>query len=115
MIFVYSLILMALGAWWLPWWCLPIASGLVAFWRLRRLWRALPQAFMAGCLVWLIPAIWIDAANASTLSEKMADLFRLPGLYGTLAVTGALGGILAALGAFIGQRLRRTLEYWRAD
>lgn len=114
MIFIYTLALIWLGSWWLAWWWVPLAAALVSFWRLRRLWRAMPQAFTAGCLAWLLPVIWRDAANASQLSEKMAVLFHLPGTYGTLAVTGAVGGLLAVLGAISGQRLRKTLELWRA-
>jgi hypothetical protein len=109
MILVYTMVLTWAGAWWLPWWWVALAAALVAFWRLRRLWRALPQAFLGGALAWFIPALWRDAANESLLSGRMAQLFHLPGSWGILFATAVGAGIMALTGAFIGQRLRKLI------
>jgi len=110
MIFVFTLMLIWLGAWFFPWWWVPLAAALVAFWRLRSVWRLLPQAFFAGALAWFLPSLWKDFLNDSILSEKIAMLFYLHGHWSILGVTSVLAGMLALLGALSGQRLRRLLQ-----
>ncbi len=115
MIFVFTLLLTWIGAWFFPWWWGAIAASLVAFWRLRRLWWLLPQAFVAGGVAWLLPALQMDLANASLLSSRLAHLFHLPGPQGMLLATAMAGGIIAALGAIAGQRMRKTMQALRED
>jgi hypothetical protein len=115
MIFIYTCsLILALGHF-LNWWVVPLLAGIVAFWRLRRLWRALPQAFLAGALGWMVPAIWKDAANGSLLSTKVSQLFHLPGAWGVLVSTALVGGVLAGLGAIMGQRLRKIFSKWNEN
>jgi hypothetical protein len=109
MIFVYTTCLILASGAFFDWWTVPIFAAAVAFWRLRRIWRAIPQAFLAGAVGWLLPALWMDAANSSLLSDKVARLFHAPGPWSALAATAVIGGLLAALGAFMGQRLRKLI------
>lgn len=93
----------------LPWWSIAIGAFLIAFLVPQGIGRSFLSGFAGIFLLWGGLALWIDAANESILSQKIAQLFMLGGhsilLIQVTALVGALvGGFAAMSGASLRPR-----------
>ena len=110
----------------LPFWIIVIVAFLVSFFLARpkkkhpgygrkRKRQSPAFSFLAGfiaiALLWGGMAYFIDQANASVLSEKMASLLRVKGLIPLsssmlmIGLTALIGGLLGGLGSLSGNLL----------
>lgn len=98
------------GAWllglWLPYWSLSLVAMLCGLVIRPGSWRAFLAGVLAGALLWGGLAWSADAANAHVLSTRMGGLFGTTA-GGMVAITAAVGALLAGLGAWLGDRIRR--------
>ena len=111
---VLTLVLSALFQWYLPWWALAGAAAIVAAWfAWPRVWWPVLAGFLAGTILWGEYAWLLDWQNEHILSGRMGALLGdLSGMQ-LILVTALLGGLTAALGAWVGyeaQRMWRTAE-----
>lgn len=97
----------AVGQALLAWWSLPVLAALIALLFRLRPRPALLGGFLGGLLLWGGYAAILNAQNDGILSAKIGVLFG--GLGGPLLVlvTGLLGAVFAALGAWTGSLARR--------
>lgn len=107
--FLATLALAALLGLWLPFWSLALSAAIVGYAVHPGGWSSFLAGLLAGALLWGGLAVWADSANAGILSSRVGGLFNTSGM-GMLGITAALGGVLAGLGAALGDRLRSTLR-----
>lgn len=102
-----SIISALLFQFFLPWWTAVLAGFLSAwFFKKSTLLQSLAAAFFGVFLVWTMYALFIDVQNQSLLSEKIAALLSLPSSWILILITGIIGGITAALGAWVSNALK---------
>jgi len=90
----------------LPWWIVWFAGlGAGVLW--PKPVRTAGAAFLGAFALWVGMAFWLDQQNQGILSAKISGLFR--GIQPALLIllTGLLGGLLAAAGAWLGALLRQ--------
>jgi len=91
----------------LPWWSIAIVAFAVALLVPQKLIMAFLAGLLGVFLLWATLALWIDIKNGSTLSHKMAELFRLGGSSILLIlVTAFIGGLVGGFAAMAGSSLR---------
>jgi hypothetical protein len=108
---IYSLILIVIGALvgiYLPWYAMGIAFGLIAFALNMPVKSSFLTGFLAGFILWVVAALWLDLQHPSTLPGRMAQVFPLKGnVFALFVVTGVLGGIFSGIWTWAGARLRQ--------
>ena len=98
----------ALGGY-LPYWSIAIASFIVAAAIPQKPLKALLAGFLGVFFLWSGYSFYINQENGGILAAKVAQLLPLPlgGSINMLIIsTGAIGGLIAALGALSGSYLR---------
>ncbi|MBK6996581.1 MAG: hypothetical protein KA138_09125 [Saprospiraceae bacterium] len=93
----------------LPWWTLAPIAFLVGWFFARGAWAAFFGGFIGGFLLWYATAWFADSSNGGMLSAKVGQLFMGVEASQLLLVTGALGGLLGALGALTGRWAKEML------
>jgi len=108
---IYSLILIVIGALvgiYLPWYAMGVAFGLIAFVFNMPVKSSFLTGFLAGFILWVVSAIWLDLQHPSTLPGRMAQVFPLKGnVFALFVVTGVLGGLFSGIWTWAGARLRQ--------
>ena len=108
---IYSIILVVIGALvgiYLPWYVMGVAFGLVAFVLNMPLKSSFVTGFLAGFVLWVVSALWLDLQHPSTLPSRMAQVFPLKGnLFALFVLTGVLGGLFSGIWTWAGARLRQ--------
>jgi len=90
-----------------PWWVLMIIAALVTFILPGNNFNAFLSGLLGAGLVWLVMAWKIDMDAASILSDKVVQLFPVSESSMLILLTGAIGGLAGALGAFTGNSFRQ--------
>lgn len=98
-------ILAYLGQFFLPWWSVFIISGVIGLLIPTKGLTTFLAGFIAFALVWFIQVYFIDTANESILSNKVAAIFSLSSPYFLMFVTAAIGGFAGGFGALTGKLL----------
>lgn len=91
----------------LPWWAIAIVSFAAALLVQPKIGIAFLAGFLGVFLLWGALAFWIDTANESILSQKIALLFPLGGSTVLLIlVTALVGGLVGGFAAMAGSSIR---------
>jgi hypothetical protein len=91
----------------LEWWSIAIVAFLVAVLIPQTISRSFLSGFTGIFLLWALLAFWIDNRNGSTLSHRIAELFKLGGSSLLLIlVTAFIGGLVGGFAAMAGSSLR---------
>lgn len=91
------------------WWFFAIVALLVALLVHQKAGKAFFAGFLALFILWFVLTFWIDSANNSVLSVKIASLLPLGGSKWLLMiVTAFIGGLIAGLAAMSGSYLRSS-------
>lgn len=91
------------------WWFFAIVALLVALLVHQRAGKAFFAGFLALFILWFVLTFWMDSANNSVLSTKIASLLPLGGnKWLLMIVTAFLGGLIAGFAAMSGSYLRST-------
>lgn len=109
--FVLTLLLTALLSFiaglYLPWWSIAIIAFLAALLIQPRVGVGFLAGFLGIFLLWGALSFWIDTANESILSHKIAQLFPLGGSSLLLIlVTAFVGGLVGGFAAMAGSSIR---------
>jgi hypothetical protein len=110
--FIASLLLIALlsfiGGLFFPWWTIAIAAFVVSALIPQRPLASFFTGFIALFLLWGGLATYIDVANHSILSTRVAGLVYLHGSsVALLMVTGFIGALVGGGGALTASFLRK--------
>jgi len=91
------------------WWFFAIIALLVAILVHQKAGKAFFAGFLGLFILWFVLTFWIDSANNSVLSVKIASLLPLGGSKWLLMiVTAFIGGLIAGFAAMSGSYLRST-------
>ena len=89
------------------WWFFAIIALLVALLVHQRAGKAFLAGFLGLFILWFVLTFWIDSANNSVLSIKIASLLPLGGSkWALMFVTALIGGLIAGFAAMSGSYLR---------
>lgn len=106
---ILTLLLAFIGGLYLPWWSIAITAFIVALLIHQKAGKAFLSGFIALFLLWCGLSWWIDNANGSNLSSKIAELLGIgnnPLLL--VIITGLVGGLVAGFAAMSGSFLRSS-------
>ena len=91
------------------WWFFAIVALLVAVLVHQRGGKAFFSGFLGLFILWFLLAFWIDQANDSVLSARIASLLPLGGSkWMLIIVTAVIGGLIAGFAALSGSYLRSS-------
>ena len=91
----------------LPWWSIAIVAFLAALLMQPTIGLGFLAGFLGVFLLWATIAFWIDTANESILSHKIAMLFSLGGSTLLLVlITAFVGGLVGGFAAMAGSSIR---------
>ncbi len=90
----------------LGWWAMPIAAAVSAFFAKNSFGKAFSAGFLAASMLWGGYANFLDSANLSVLSGRVAEIFHQKNGSTLIWATSVLGGVLGGLGAMTGTALR---------
>ena len=122
--FIAQLILIAIFTYliqfFLPWWGLFIAAGIVGALIPANGFSTFMAGFIAVAGLWFWQIYFIDAANESLLSTKVAAIFTLSSPLQLIIISSILGGICSGTAALTGKlfidifkkKKKRYPVYW---
>lgn len=90
----------------LPWWALLIPAFLLGTALFEKNSRAFISGFAAAFSAWALQVIYIDIANHSILSSRMAEMFGVGQSWVVILLTALIGGTIGAFGTLLGTRFR---------
>lgn len=110
--FLVAILLTALlafiGSLYFDWWIIAIVAFLVGIMVKQKAWKAFLAGFVSIFLLWGSLAEWMDSANGSLLSQKIASLLPLGGNSILLIlITGLVGGLVGGFAALSGCYVRK--------
>lgn len=98
-ILLTAILAFALGEY-LPWWSVAAAAFAASLFIRQGPVAAFAGGFIGVSAMWAAYALWIDQANQSILSERIASLLPLQGQPVLLILfTGLIGGLVGGLAA----------------
>jgi len=94
----------------LPWWTLLIPAVVLG----AALFNSSPTAFLTGFLslfaAWFVQVLYIDIANESVLSGRIAEMLGVGQGWLVLLITAAIGGLIGGMGTLFGSQIRQLLS-----
>ncbi len=90
------------------WWILLIAALVLGTFLFTSAKSAFTTGFAAGAAAWLIQVLYIDIANQSILSSRIAEMLGVGSGWMVILITALLGGLLIGPGSLTGFLFYRT-------
>lgn len=94
----------------LPWWTLLIPAVLLG----AVLFEHSVSAFLIGFLslfaAWAVQVLYIDIANESILSGRVAEMLGVGQSWIVILITAATGGLIGGMGTLFGSQIRQLLR-----
>ena len=90
-----------------PWWSIAIVAFLISYLVPGRFFSVFVSAFLGVGLLWSGMAWKIDHDTQSILTTKIAELLYLSENTYLILITGAVGGLVAAIASLSGNSLRK--------
>ncbi|MEN9522164.1 MAG: hypothetical protein RL065_541 [Bacteroidota bacterium] len=111
LIFLTTIILVALIQWWLPWYCLAVPTFFVGFlYHQKKASVAFLIGFLAVFLLWFGMIFLINQDNNSILANRLSILFfKHQWVFLLMLVNSLIGGLVAGLSMLSGFYLRKAL------
>lgn len=98
----------------LPWWGIVVPCLIFGAWLIESGVRAFLIGFFAGGLAWFLQALYIDIANESILSTRIAEMMGVGShwiiLLATFVIAALLGGFATLTGYFLKAVLKPRKE-----
>ncbi|NBC66914.1 MAG: hypothetical protein GVY07_14815 [Bacteroidetes bacterium] len=94
----------------LPWWGIVIPGLIFGAWLLEGGFRAFITGFFACGFAWFFQALYIDIANESILSSRIAEMMGIGShwiiLFATFLIAALVGGLATLAGTLFKQVFR---------
>jgi len=94
----------------LPWWGITVPCLIFGAWLLQSGGYAFLIGFFSGGLAWFLQALYIDIANESILSSRIAEMMGVGSHWIILLATFLIAGILGAISTLTGYFLKSVLK-----
>lgn len=88
----------------LPFWIVAVVALIINLTIRTSGWSSFFSGFLSVAILWYVVAAGIDSRTGSILTEKVAQLFSVPG-YALLFITAFIGGLVAGFGGLTGKAL----------
>ena len=86
-----------------PWWVIFISSAIAGLAVSNKGFTSYLAGFLGVGILWFVQALFIDLANDSILSTRIAELFSLNSSILLVLVTAIIGGLCGGFGALTGK------------
>ena len=107
---VLLIVLGAIAQSFLPWFSLGLVAVVLGFGFRQTALQAFITGLVGGFLLWAGYAGYLHFLNEGILGDRMGRLFGGVGGWAIVGITGLLGGLLAGVGCWTGQALRRVVR-----
>ena len=94
----------------LPWWGIIITCLIFGAWLIEGGWQAFLTGFFANGLAWFLQALYIDIANESILSIRIAEMMGVGSHWIILIITFAVAAILGGVATLTGTSLKQAFQ-----
>ncbi len=94
----------------LPWWGIVIPCLIVGAWLIESGGRAFVIGFFACGLAWFLQALYIDIANESILSTRIAEMMGVGSHWIILLVTFLIAALIGGLATLTGYFFKVVLK-----
>ena len=112
--FLIQVVLIAILTWLAqligPWWVVFIAAALGGMIIKNKGVVSFFAGFLGVALLWYAQALFIDIANESILSSRVAQLFSMNSSMLLILVTSLIGGICGGFGSLTGNQFVKIFE-----
>lgn len=95
----------------LPWWTLLIPAVILGATLFDRSIPAFLTGFLALFAAWSVQVLYIDIANESILSGRMAEMLGVGQSWWLILITACIGGLIGGLGTLLGSQIRQLLRH----
>ncbi len=106
---VFTAVVAFLLQMYLPWWSVAIAGFVISFILSSSGITSFLSGFFGIGINWFVLAFYIDGANNSILSQKVAQIFTLPNPMVLIIVTAVVGALTGGFGALTGSYFRNLI------
>lgn len=93
----------------LPWYSISFAPFVFGLFYLKHAGRSFLAGFLGISLLWLIHSFLIQAVNNDILTQKIAEMFSLPGSGALIIVTAIIGGLVGGFSGLTGAFFSKIL------
>lgn len=94
----------------LPFWTLLIIAVVLGATLFDRTVTAFFVGFVSLFAAWFVQVLYIDIANESILSGRMAGMFGVDQNWLILLITALIGGFIGGLGTLLGSQIRQLFR-----
>lgn len=94
----------------LPWWTLIIPAVLLGATLFDRSLTAFIIGFASLFAAWSVQVLYIDLANESILSGRMAEMLGVDQSWLVILITAVIGGLIGGMGTLLGSQIRQLLR-----
>lgn len=108
--FIIIFILTAIFQVFAPWWVIALIPFLVSSWRPADARAAFLTGFAAIGVLWFSYGLYLHVNSEGSMSNRIAEIFSLPGGMVLLAVTTLVGGLVGGMAGLSGYFVRQLVE-----
>ena len=94
----------------LPWWTLFIPAIVLGAVFFERSFQAFLIGFFSLFAAWAIQVIYIDIANESILSGRIAEMIGVNQGWIVILITSFIGGLIGGMGTMLGSQFRQLVR-----
>lgn len=109
MVYILILVLSAIAQYLGPWWLMPIVCFVLCFWKSKTALEAYGIAFAAISTLWLGYAMYQNVVTGGVITNKIADLFRIPNATLLFTAVTLVGGTVAGFAGMAGHYCRKAM------
>jgi hypothetical protein len=111
LVFLITIVLVALIQWWLPWYSLALPTFIIGFvYHQKKAATAFLIGFLAVFLLWFAMIFIINQNNNSILANRLSLLFfKHQWIFLLMFVNSLIGGLVAGVSMLSGFYLRKAL------
>ena len=110
MTFLLIFIVTAIVQFFTPWWTIALVPFLIALWRPDTGFKSFVISFAAIALLWFFYGFYLHINSEGAMSNRIAEIFSLPGGLPLLAVTTIIGGLVGGFAGLAGSLTRQAFN-----
>ncbi|MEZ4903308.1 MAG: hypothetical protein R2822_16885 [Spirosomataceae bacterium] len=111
MLYTLIIILSAIAQFFGPWWLMPIVCFALCFWKSETALSAYGVAFAAISTLWLGYATYQNFVTQGVITNKIAELFRIPNAALLFTAVTFVGGTVAGFAGMAGFYCRKAFSF----
>lgn len=110
MVYILIIVLSAIAQYFGPWWLMPIICFGLCFWKSKSAKSAYVIAFAAISTLWLSYAMYQNIVTQGVITNKIAELFRIPNAALLFTAVTLVGGTVAGFAGMAGYYCRAAFS-----